>query len=110
MKLSPKAQKWVDERTKSIQLKAKLYEAGGHIMLKEEAYRVDLLPEPLRLEVEAYDKCRSAQRLKDNRENLEIRTESLNREQAIKAKGKLLDDDETTWWFRRSEKGNNTFS
>lgn len=103
MKFSPEAKRWVEGRNEAIKLKVGFEKDGGHIMLKKEVYRKDLLPETLRLEVEAYDKWRRKNRLDEINTFLKSSANAAEKERAIKEKGLLLYDDDTVWWFRRPE-------
>jgi hypothetical protein len=51
---SPELQAWLDQREKHLEVKQRIADAGGHMMLRSESYDPDVLDEPLRSEAKAY--------------------------------------------------------
>ncbi|MDF1690059.1 MAG: hypothetical protein P1U35_10655 [Cycloclasticus sp.] len=56
MSIIAELQSWLDTRENFLRFKAKLYEDGGHVMLRTSAYIPEELDEPLRSEALAYFK------------------------------------------------------
>lgn len=54
MDISPELENWLHEREKNLEVKRRMYEAGGHMMLKSDSYDPEALEEPLRSEAIQY--------------------------------------------------------
>tara|TARA_R110002111_G_C5983548_1_gene371331 strand:- start:1753 stop:1974 length:222 start_codon:yes stop_codon:yes gene_type:complete len=54
MNISAELQSWLDTRENLLRFKKKLYDDGGHVMLRTSAYSPEELDEPLRSEAMAY--------------------------------------------------------
>ena len=51
---SPELQAWLDRREQHLEVKRRIADDGGHLMLRSDSYDPDALDEPLRLEAKAY--------------------------------------------------------